>query len=69
MTKSEIANDIRKETGTAFPNMHQLTIYFKMDSRTIEKFLECLDTWDHGRQQKYFIGDIADRIIANRKRG
>ena len=69
MTATSIARRIEDVTGTSFPNVNQLAKFFKKDNRKVIEFLDGLDTFEDGRQHKYFSLDVAERVIEKRTKG
>ena len=67
MNRQELIRDIKKETGSSFPNTSQIASYMGVSRDTVRaeivSGLECLVS---GRSRQYFVNDVADRILARR---
>lgn len=66
MTKQEIIRDIKKEIGS-FPNVSQIARYFGVSRDKVRSEIVCgLEYYEAGRNKRYFVNDIADRVMSHR---
>jgi len=67
MTKQEIIRDIKNSTGKSFLNISELADYFGVGREKIRsEVVAGLEYYEQGKGKKYFVNDIADRIMSRR---
>lgn len=64
MDKQTLVRDLKSYVGgAAFINQSQLAKYLRRSREAIPDLLQGLDYLQTGREKKYFIPDIASRIL------
>lgn len=66
MKKAEIQAQLAKSTGSDFPNISQIARSLGCRRETVVKMMEGISCLENGRSKKYFVGDIAERIMQYR---
>jgi len=67
MTRQEIIRDIKKETGSSFPNISEIAAYMGVSrDRVRTEIVSGLECISNGKSRQYFVNDIADRIMSIR---
>ena len=68
MEKQTLVRDMKSHVGgAAFINHSQLAKYMKRSREAMPNLLYGLDYLETGREKKYFIPDVAARIMENRR--
>lgn len=68
MTKQELIRDMDKKFNqVGLLNITQIAKYRNMGRKATSKFLQGLEYTTDGKCKLYFVGDIAQRILDNRK--
>ena len=67
MDKQTLVRDMRKECGS-LPTISDLAKYMGKSRESIRELVDGLDYLPDGRAKKYFIVDVADRIMQRRAR-
>ena len=62
MTKQDVKRSIEERYG-AFVNVGEVAEYLGVDRGTARGFLHGLSFIPNGREKKYFIGDVAQRLM------
>ncbi len=65
MNKQELVRDMKKEIGS-FPNTSQIAKYLHRSRESVRVMTAGLECLKDGRSRKYFVVDIADRIMESR---
>ena len=66
MNRQELIRDMKKEIGS-FPNISQIANYMGMSRETVTtEITSGLEFYESGKAKKYFVNDIADRIMMKR---
>lgn len=66
MNRQEIIRDLKKETGTSFPNVSQIAKYMGVSRDRVREMVAGCECLVSGRSKQYFVNDVADRILAGR---
>ena len=61
MTKQDVKRSIEERYG-AFVNVGEVASYLGVDRGTARAYLNGLTYLPNGREKKYFVGDVAQRI-------
>ena len=68
MDKQTLVRDMKQHIGgAAFINHSQLAKYLKRSRQAMPEILCGLDFLETGREKRYFIPDVAQRLIDNRR--
>lgn len=62
MNRAELVRDMRKEIGT-FPTTSQIARYMGVSRDKVRVIVAGLEYIEDGRSKKYFINDIAGRLL------
>lgn len=62
MDKQTLVRDMKKEFGS-FPTISELARYMGKSRDNIRILVDGLDYLPDGRAKKYFVSDVADRIL------
>ena len=68
MKRIDLIRDLKEYTGSGVISKTKLCGYLQKsrnDNDMVDRFLEGLDYIPDGRGRKYFIPDVADRILEN----
>lgn len=65
MDKQTLVRDMKKEVGN-FPTTSDLARYMGKSRVSIRELVKGLEYLPDGRAKKYFVGDVADRILQQR---
>lgn len=66
MNRQDLIRDIKKEYGS-FPNISQLAKYMGLSRDTVRaEIVNGLEYYESGKSKKYFVNDVADRILQQR---
>lgn len=69
MTKQEIVKDLKIATnGSSWISQNKLRKWYGHRFATMQELVEGLDYARVGKSKEYFVGDVADRIMARRER-
>lgn len=66
MNRQDVVRDMKKEIGS-FPNISQIAKYLSVSRDKVREMVDGLEYLEDGRSRKYFINDVADRILQNRR--
>lgn len=70
MDKNLLANDIKQSVkGSGFINISQLAKYLKKSRENTAQIVSGIDYVEIGREKKFFIEDVAARIVGMKKLG
>lgn len=67
MDKKTLVRSMEKHTGCAFINPTQLAKYLRRSRTAMPDLLSGMDYLATGRERKYFIPDVAERLMENRQ--
>lgn len=62
MNRQEVLRDMKKEMGS-FPNISQIAKYMSMSRESVRTMVQGLEYIETGKSKKYFINDVADRML------
>lgn len=62
MKRQELVRDMRGEIGT-FPNISQIAKYMSISRDKARVMVEGLDYIETGKSKRYFINDVAGRLM------
>ena len=65
MNKQELVRDMKKEVGS-FPNVSEIARYMGKSRDYVRGLVYGLEYLPDGRAKKYFVMDVADRILQQR---
>lgn len=68
MNRQEIIRDIKKEKGS-FPSITDIADYLQQSRESVREMMAGYEYYAAGRAKKYFVNDVADRILATRAAG
>lgn len=68
MNKQELISDMKKEVGN-FPNVSQIAKYMKASRESARNLVAGLEYISNGGAKKYFVNDVAVRILQQRTTG
>ena len=68
MNRQEIIRDIKKEIGN-FPNITEIADYMQQSRESVREMMAGVEYYATGKAKKYFVNDVADRILATRAVG
>lgn len=66
MNKRELASSMERSIG-AFPTVTAIRQYMGWGKTRTAEFLRPLDYIDGGKTKQYYVGDIAERLMQERK--
>lgn len=66
MTKTEIRKSLATAAGSEFPTISEISRYMGVSRQSVRNLLDGLDFFQQGKRKRYFVGDVADRIMQNR---
>lgn len=66
MKKEEIQAQLARSTGSDFPNISQIAKSLGCRRETVVNMMEGIPCLENGRSKKYFVGDVAERIMQHR---
>lgn len=62
MNRQELVRDMRQEIGT-FPNISQIARYMSVSRDKARVMVEGLDFIETGKSKRYFVNDVAGRLL------
>ena len=65
MNRQDVLRDMKKEIGS-FPNISQIARYMSVSRDKAREMVSGLEYLEDGRSRKYFINNVADRILQQR---
>ena len=68
MERQEVIRDMKKEIGS-FPNLSQIAKYLGKGRDAARTLVAGLEHYEDGKAKKYFVNDVADRILQSRSVG
>ena len=68
MNKQELIRDMKKEVGS-FPNTSQIARYLRTSREKSRNLVAGLEHIGESGAKKYFVNDVADRIMQQRTTG
>lgn len=70
MTKQDLIKDMKQfVNGSSFMTQAQVVRYMRRSKNTIKDLLRGIDYHPSGRDHKYFIPDVAQRIVDTKQVG
>ena len=68
MKKQDLIRALEREAGSSFPNTSQIAKFMGVSRERVRSEivhgLECIES---GRSRQYFVNDVADRILSQRR--
>lgn len=66
MDRQTVIRDMKRDIGS-FPNVSQIARYMRVSRDKAREMVKGLEYIEDGRSRKYFVNDVAGRILQNRR--
>lgn len=66
MKKQELVRDMKQETESSFINVTEIAKYLHSGRDAARTLVAGLEYYSSGRCKRYYVGDVADRILDRR---